>query len=215
MFSFHVLFRVILMMPTPISCTVDIATVSWKDIASAFPSDKPLFAKDPSAHIADSPQLVFLGIDERSSSSKTDTSTSGKTAAQNTQQSLPTKSDKDTSFQPTGQPYFAIDTLKHPDIATRALEIAGGESNALYMDLRAELLCLDFESTGVISAGRALSDWNRRSAWPSLVPCTCSRPLNAVCDCLPTTRPILPCLRERNRLDMGRLEARLPARSSI
>lgn len=43
------------------------------------------------------------------------------------------------------------------------MEVAGGDTKAIFMDLRAELLSLDFDSTGVVAEARALIDWNKRS----------------------------------------------------
>ena len=141
-----------------------LATLEWNDISSFFPSDKQIFAAtEPSADLAQQPQLIFLGIDERDAT-ETDDATESTAKASKKQKSLPTKKpDEDTSFQPSGPPYFAIDASKHPELAKKALEVVGGEENALFIDLRAELLCLDFESTGVIAAARALADWNKRS----------------------------------------------------
>lgn len=141
-----------------------LATLEWNDISSFFPSDKQIFAAtEPSADLAPQPQLIFLGIDERDAT-ETDDASDSTAKASKKQKSLPTKKpDEDTSFQPSGPPYFAIDASKHPEVAKKALEVVGGEENALFIDLRAELLCLDFESTGVIAAARALADWNKRS----------------------------------------------------
>lgn len=49
------------------------------------------------------------------------------------------------------------------------MEVAGGDTKAIFMDLRAELLSLDFDSTGVVAEARALIDWNKRSECIHLV----------------------------------------------
>ena len=135
-----------------------LATIGWKDIAPFLDSSLPYFASEPSAHIAANPLIVFLGIDEQSSQSQQLSSSDSRT-----QRSLPKASDE--SMQPSGNPYYVIDTIHHPELAKKALEIHGGLKEALFMELRSEILCLDFESTGVVSEARALVDWNRRSAF--------------------------------------------------
>lgn len=123
--------------------------------------------KEPTASIATRPLIVFLGIDERglpspaSGTAGTASSTSSNDQASKVQKSLPKAAD--TGYTPDGKPYFVIDTSHHPELAEKAMKIAGGDQKALFMDLRAELLCLDFDSTGVVAEARALVDWNKRS----------------------------------------------------
>ena len=136
---------------------VVLATVGWEKVSPYFDSSSPYFATEPSAHIDSNPLIVFLGIDERSSPNSTNTSSSDG----RTQQSLPKESDE--SLAPTGNPYYVIDTTHHPELAKKALEAHGGDNQALFMDLRAESLCMDFESTGVVAEARTLVDWNKRS----------------------------------------------------
>lgn len=114
--------------------------------------------------MAGRPLLVFLGIDERglpSPASGTHKSNNNDDPAANVQKSLPKGTD--TGLTPDGKPYFVIDTSHHPDLAEKAMKLAGGDQKAMFMDLRAELLCLDFDSTGVVAESRALVDWNKRS----------------------------------------------------
>jgi hypothetical protein len=78
----------------------------------------------------------------------------------------------------------------------------------MFMDLRAELLCLDFDSTGVVAESRALVDWNKRSGsrlWP--IPTRPTRMLTVL-----TGRPLLCWLWQTYRIRLGRLETRLFAR---
>lgn len=117
-----------------------------------------MFSKEP-RELSD-PLVVFLGIDERPDSVDLDDKNAAE-VARSTQKSLPKASD--TSLQPKGQPFFALDTTNHPDLAKKALESHGGEGTAAWIDLRAEILSLDFESTGVVAQARALIDWNKRS----------------------------------------------------
>jgi hypothetical protein len=153
---------------------VVLATLSWSDVASYFPSSNPVFASEPTAEIATRPLIIFLGMDERgvpsaalgtdkgnNDSSSDATTTSSNDQAAKTQKSLPKATD--TGMTPDGNPYFVIDTTHHPELAQKALEQHGGDTKALFMDLRAELLCLDFDSTGVVAEARALVDWNKRS----------------------------------------------------
>lgn len=139
-----------------------VVTLTWDDVSSYYPSSEPIFVKDPEAGMATRPLIVFLGIDERGlPSPASGTATSANDQASAVQKSLPKAAD--TGYTPDGKPYFVIDTSHHPELAEKAMKIAGGDKKALFMDLRAELLCLDFDSTGVVAEARALVDWNKRS----------------------------------------------------
>lgn len=144
-----------------VTTIVLLATISWKDIASYYPKEG-IFAAEPTREAADRPLLVFLGIDERGvESAAPDSSTSTNEHSSKVQKSLPEK--REGAAYPEGIPYFVVDTTHHPELAKHAIELAGGDEAALFMDLRAELLCLDFESTGIAAEARALVDWNKRS----------------------------------------------------
>jgi hypothetical protein len=143
---------------------VVLATLGWEDVSSYYNSNVPYFAKEPSAEVASNPLTVFLGIDERDALSSSSNN-------EHKQQSLPTQQQAsaaettaaDQSLEPKGLPYFVVDTTNHPELASKAVKISGGEEGALFLELRAEVLCLDFESTGVVAEARALVDWNKRS----------------------------------------------------
>lgn len=141
-----------------------LATLSWKDVSQYYEESTQIFSKEPSAESAKFPLTVFLGIDERKSPQGSEQGD----AAKKTQQSLPKAGD--TGFQPDGEPYFALDTSNHPELANKAKEICGGDEQAIFVDLRAELLSVDFETTGVIAEARALVDWNKRSEASTVEP---------------------------------------------
>lgn len=96
---------------------------------------------------------MFLGVDERAPERTNEGEEKDKV-----QHSLP-----DAGLQPRGEPYFVIDTAHHKELADKAVQLHGGQGECLFIDLRAEILCLDFESTGVVAEARALVDWNKRS----------------------------------------------------
>lgn len=175
-----------------------LATLTWKDVAQYYGGTSTIFSKEPTSDSSKIPLTVFLGIDERKSLAEGD-------AAKKTQQSLPKAGD--TGYNPEGEPYFALDTANHPELAEKAKELCGGEDNAIFVDLRAELLSVDFETTGVIAEARALVDWNKRSKPTSHAAANSAE--NSVC-----YRQILPRLREPDCTCVGWMEARLSARSA-
>jgi len=134
-----------------------LATLTWKDVAQYYEGASELFSKEPSAESSKIPLTVFLGIDERKSVANSDKGDAG----QKTQQSLPKAGD--TGYNPEGDAYFALDATNYPELAEKAKELCGGDDNAIFVDLRAELLSVDFETTGVIAEARALIDWNKRN----------------------------------------------------
>lgn len=138
-----------------------LATLGWEDVSSYYNSNAPYFVKEPSSEVASNPLTVFLGIDERDTLNNEHKQQSLPTAQQSS--SSAEKSGADQSLEPKGLPYFVVDTTNHPELASKAIKITGGEDKALFIDLRAEVLCLDFESTGVVAEARALVDWNKRS----------------------------------------------------
>ena len=140
-----------------VSAKVILATLTWKDVAQYYDGASELFSKEPSAESSKIPLTVFLGIDERKSVANSDKGDAG----QKTQQSLPKAGD--TGYNPEGDAYFALDATNYPELAEKAKELCGGDDNAIFVDLRAELLSVDFETTGVIAEARALIDWNKRS----------------------------------------------------
>ena len=125
---------------------VTLATLTWKDVSPYYSSIANMFLTEPSADLATAPLLIFLGIDERGSGQG---------------DALPKAGD--TGFNPAGDPYFVVDTTNHPELAAKAKEAHGGDEHAMFIDLRAELLSVDFESTGVMAEARALVDWNKRN----------------------------------------------------
>lgn len=148
-----------------------LATLSWNDVSSFFKAsgDKgAIFQSEPSEALDKNPLLVFLGVDERPPPSQSDgggagagagaAATNAVEADEKTQRSLP-----DAGIQPRGEPYFVIDCAQHKELADKAMELHGGEKESMFIDLRAEVLCLDFESTGVVAEARALVDWNKRN----------------------------------------------------
>lgn len=142
--------------------SVNVVTLTWKDVSSYYPSSESIFVSEPSPAVGQRPLLVFLGIDERDlPSPASGTHNKEEDQASRVQKSLPKQTD--TGLTPDGKPYFVIDTSHHPDLAEKAMKLAGGDQKAMFMDLRAELLCLDFDNTGVVAESRALVDWNKRS----------------------------------------------------
>lgn len=189
-----------------INFSVNVVTLRWSDVSSYYPSSESIFVTEPNAAVAQRPLLVFLGIDERglpSPASGTQNKQKEEDQASKVQKSLPSK-ETDTGLTPDGKPYFVIDTSHHPELAEKAVKLAGGEQKALFMDLRAELLCLDFDSTGVVAQSRALVDWNKRSKL------CCITPMESRADTVPH-RPLLCRLWSPNCVCMGWVEARLPA----